>query len=363
MGDLVRLVRKGKFVGWYIRYKDAAGQRRMRASHQPTRELARRYLLEVEGRVARGVVGIPAPEPTAPTVAELCERFLGEYSRPKIKDLEHYRRIARIALRRALPMIGLVRVDALHTAHLDRLRLALGKTHAPASVRHSLAFLSSVFGWALKTGIVTTNPLRGIEKPTAPPSLECLSKAEVRSLLSLAQQRAEAGTPAERCLYACVHFTLHTGLRRGELLGLRFQDVDVEAKRLTIARSFQTTPKSGKPRHLRLPEAAVPVLTAWLAEVPRNLGVVFPMLNWSLPRIGGPGDLLGLPALLAAAGCRPMLRPWHCLRHTFASHFIMSGGNLLALQKILGHSDVKQTMVYAHLGDDFLGSEIDRLRF
>src|SRR4051812_23184575 len=128
MGDIVRLVRKSKFVGWYIRYRDANGQRRMRASHQPTRELARRYLLEVEGRVARGVVGIPERESAAPTVAELCERFLHEYNRPRLKDLGRYRRIARIALGRAVPLIGSVRADALRTTHLDRLRLALCKT-------------------------------------------------------------------------------------------------------------------------------------------------------------------------------------------------------------------------------------------
>ena len=73
--------------------------------------------------------------------------------------------------------------------------------------------------------------------------------------------------------------------------------------------------------------------------------------------------MLGLPRLLAAAGCRVPLHPWHALRHTFASHFIMSGGNLLALQKILGHSDVKMTMIYAHLAPDFLGTEMDRIKF
>ena len=44
----------------------------------------------------------------------------------------------------------------------------------------------------------------------------------------------------------------------------------------------------------------------------------------------------------------------HVLRHSFASHFMMNGGNILALQKILGHSDIKMTMRYAHLSPDFL---------
>jgi site-specific recombinase XerD len=50
-------------------------------------------------------------------------------------------------------------------------------------------------------------------------------------------------------------------------------------------------------------------------------------------------------------------------RHTFASHFMMSGGNILTLQKLLGHSSVAVTMKYAHLAPDFMRDEIGRLRF
>jgi site-specific recombinase XerD len=74
-------------------------------------------------------------------------------------------------------------------------------------------------------------------------------------------------------------------------------------------------------------------------------------------------EMLGLPELLTEAGCRALQRPWHALRHTFASHFVMAGGNILSLQKILGHSDIKMTLVYAHLAPDFLGEEMNRLRF
>jgi site-specific recombinase XerD len=73
--------------------------------------------------------------------------------------------------------------------------------------------------------------------------------------------------------------------------------------------------------------------------------------------------MLGLPEILAAAGIRPIARPWHTLRHTMASHYMMAGGSLLALSKILGHSDIKVTMIYAHLSPDFMAAEMDRLKF
>jgi site-specific recombinase XerD len=71
----------------------------------------------------------------------------------------------------------------------------------------------------------------------------------------------------------------------------------------------------------------------------------------------------GLKALLAAAGCPPLRRGWHALRHTFASAFIRSGGHLLALQQILGHRDVKMTQIYAHLAPDFLARDMERIRY
>jgi len=360
VGDIVRVVRKGRFIGWYVRYKDVDGRRRMRASHQPSKELARRYLLEVESRVARGILGIPEPAPPAPpapTVAELVVRFLSEYRRPRIKDLANYRLMARSALRRVLPVLGARPADGVQAADIVRLREALGSKYAAASVRSALAFLGTVYSWAVKAGILAVNPCRGVERPTAAALVEYLSRDEATRLLSLARERA----PALHPLLATVLFT---GLRKGELLGLRWADIDLDCRRLTVARSFGSTPKSGKPRHLRLPSTLVPILAEWLGRCPRTPeGLVFPVVAGGRARLGSADDMLGLPELLAAAACRPLTRAFHALRHTFASHYMMSGGNLLALQKILGHSDVRMTMIYAHLAPEFLGEEMERVKF
>jgi len=64
---------------------------------------------------------------------------------------------------------------------------------------------------------------------------------------------------------------------------------------------------------------------------------------------------------LAASGCHRVR--FHDLRHTYASHFMMSGGNILALQKLLGHYDVSVTMKCAHLAPDHLATEAARVRF
>jgi len=352
MGDIVKKLKNGQ-ASWYIRYKDVDGVRRHRASHQPTKEAARRYLLEVEGRIARGLVGIPEPTPSAPTVSALCQRFLTEYSRPKIKDLARYRAAASTGLNRLLPLLGKIRADLVQSTDVIKARDTLLMHKSAASVKLSLAFFAAVYAWGMKQGIVTANPVKGVERPIAYPSVDYFNVDEVTSILK---------TPCDDLrLRACLRLALHAGLRKGELLGLRWQDLDYTTQRLTVARSYKLKPKSGYARHLRLPAACIPSLKAWKPVCPQTSdGLVFPV-----NRAGDTPDraLLGLPRLLRNAGVRIPIHPWHTLRHTFASHFIMQGGNILTLQKILGHSDIKMTLVYSHLSPDFLGTEMDRVQY
>ena len=66
--------------------------------------------------------------------------------------------------------------------------------------------------------------------------------------------------------------------------------------------------------------------------------------------------------LYRAAGLPVPAAPWHCLRHSYASLFVQSGGSIVTLQKLLGHSDIKTTMIYAHLDDGFVTAEVKKLR-
>ena len=361
MGEIIRRVKDGRFLGFYLRYVDADGKRKQKASHQPTREAARRMLVEIEARVARGLVGIAEPAPPSLTVAELIERFLVEYRRPAIKCLAKYRLFAATRLRRSLPYIGHRPADAVTPSELAKMRDTLREALSPASVKDTLSYLATVYAWALKLKLVAANPMVGLERPTAASAVEFFSQLEVQTILRTAEKRAESGMRPDLALAACLRLALHAGLRKGELLGLRWMDLDLDAQRLTIARSYKGLPKSGKPRHLRLPSACAPALLRWRAVCPRSKeGLVFPPLpGWAQSTKA----MLGLPALLIAAGVRQPPHPWHACRHTFASHYVMAGGNILVLQRILGHSDVKMTMIYAHLAPDFLGDEMERVQF
>ena len=78
----------------------------------------------------------------------------------------------------------------------------------------------------------------------------------------------------------------------------------------------------------------------------------------------GRGDeMYGLPDLLEAAKCHVPDKPWHALRHTFASHFLMRGGSLYTLKELLGHSSVTTTEIYSHLAADYKADQMALLSF
>ena len=354
MGDILR-----RHGGYTIRWYEG-GRRRTRASRQTSYADARRMLLEIEARVARGEAGIAERRSESLSVAELAERFLHEYSRPRIKDLARYRYSARIALNRVLPLLN-GRADAVTASEISRARDALRQQHADGTARLSLNYLATVFSWGVKEGLLPKNPCVGVERPPADSCLDFLSRQELRRLLDEVDRAAESDT-AGRMLRIAVQLAIYTGLRKGELLGLRWIDLDLETRRLTVARSYRRAPKGNKPRHLRVPALLVPLLRVWQAECPPSAeGVVLPAGKGGSAKSGQ--AMLGLPRVWNAAGLRKVAHPFHILRHSFASHFIMAGGNILSLQKILGHASIEMTLVYAHLAPDFLEGELDRLRF
>jgi len=369
VGDIIRKRKNGKDLGWYIRWTEN-GRRVQRASHQTSHAMAKRMLLEIEARVARGQAGLVAAEPRPQlTVSELCARFCAEVNSPRIKDVAKYRAQCSSVLRRVLPTIGHLVARSLSAPQLAQARDAIAEKYSPGTVRTTLIPLSAALSWGVTQGLLAHNPVKGLFRPRAVPQMEWLAADEVRRLLGLAEQRARTteGTArlAQWSLWVAAALALYAGLRRGEIFGLRWQDVDEGTQRLTIAHSYATTPKNGHTRHLRLPAAISPLLQEWRSMCPWTThGLVCPVHSrgsWGMS--AGDQVMRRLVHLQTAAQCRSLMRPWHALRHTFASHFVMNGGNILTLQKILGHADIKMTLLYAHLAPDFLGEEMNKVKF
>jgi len=158
-----------------------------------------------------------------------------------------------------------------------------------------------------------------------------------------AERLIAGAAPEWRCM---ITLGLRTGLRIGELLALRWEDVDLRAAHLNVrqavARGRIGTPKGGRSREVPLSPQALDALKAH-----RHLRS---KLVFCDPK----GELLARGECkwpLWSASRRAGLRQvgWHVLRHTFASHLVMRGVSLKAVQELMGHATIEMTMRYAHL--------------
>ena len=149
--------------------------------------------------------------------------------------------------------------------------------------------------------------------------------------------------------YVMILTGLRAGLPQGELIGLRWEDVDLVARRLVvrqaIVRGMVGTPKSGKKREVPLsPE----LRDALKSHRHRRGAYVFCSVDGS-PFTKG-ATKWPLWRSCRRAGIRRI--GWHCLRHSFASHLVMRGVPLKAVQELMGHATIDMTMRYAHLSPD-----------
>lgn len=252
-----------------------------------------------------------------------------------------------------LPLIGDLPLESVTYAVIEDLKLALAKkkitrvaadkldvarTLAPKTINNCLIVLRRMLKVARKRGLITQVP--EFELLKAPlPDIDFLDFEAADRLVAAAQGE----------LRTMILVALRTGMRHGELLALRWQDVDLVAGRITVrqnvVRGIIGTPKSGKPREIPLGEDVHAAL-----KTHRHL-------RGPLVFCGADGRMLTDSELkhpLANVCKRAGLRSigWHTLRHTFASHLAMRGATLKVIQELLGHATILMTMRYAHLAPE-----------
>lgn len=347
---------------WYAQLdlgRDPAGKRVRPRRVGHTRAEAFAKLKAMEQAAARGE--LTGGRPNFTTVGEWLQAWLdGEVAqRAASLDLRpstvaNYRRVVG---RHLQPRIGALKLADFKPTHVRQLHVDLAETGlAPASVHEVHRVLRTAMNAAVRDEVIARSPLTQVRAPRFERKpVEPLSVEDAHKLMKcIAGHRNEA-------LYVVL---LSCGLRVGEVLGLRWRDVDLDSGTLTVAQQLQrragrvefSSPKSTRSRRtITLPDLALKALSRHrlrqrkeqlAADYWEDHGLVFPASN------GRPGDSSNLN------------REWHKirnplglsrvrlhdLRHAAASFALAGGVQLRAVAELLGHSDTRLTAdTYSHV--------------
>jgi site-specific recombinase XerD len=228
------------------------------------------------------------------------------------------------------------------------------RRYARRSIARKASALRRYFFWLARTGAITGDPAARLSAPKGEARLpRVLRKDELHALLDEPPARIDADDPAVRLRDdALLELLYGSGLRVGELCGIRPADIDLRRGRLTV------WGKGAKQRLVPISEPAVRALAAWLetgraalVTIDSPADAVF--LNRRGRRIT-PRDVRRVLDHRSGAPTHP-----HALRHTFATHLLDGGADLRAVQELLGHADLSTTQIYTHVSKERLRSVYD----
>lgn len=291
------------------------------------------------------------------TLGEFLERWLSDVVRPSVRPRTHtsYEQLVRLHLKPALGRLPLAKLTPQHVQRFMNEKLAAGLS--ARTVQYLRAVLRRALSQALRWNLVARNVATLVDAPkTKRNAVRVMSPEEVTLFLDAAR-----GQRFEQLLIVAIS----TGLRQGELLGLRWEDVDLPASVIHVRHSVQrldskltlTDLKTDRSRRtLRLPQIAAKALQTQRARQSEerlaaggrwnDLGFVF------ATSIGTPLDARNLTRhfarVLTRAGL-PRLR-FHSLRHSCASLLLSQHVPARAVMELLGHSEIRLTMdTYSHV--------------
>jgi integrase len=329
---------------WWLDYYAPNGKRRRKLIGKSKTD-AERELRKIKTTIDINSYVDPAK---APSFSDFCTIFLERHGQHKSSYARNKGMFDGFK-----EYFGEIKISKITSSHVESYRLMRLSKKSRRSAGHvsnvtvnrDVEVLRSMFGKAVRWGFTGRNPASEVEDYDEDNRRErFLSSDEIRSLLRATKQ---SDSPILR---PAVYLALQTGMRKSELLGLRWSDVNFEAGKI-LARET----KNGEPRQVPMSRRST-----WLLK---KMAAKNPLAEWVFE--SHRRDLTKAPASQIKTAWRRALRlarieglRFHDLRHTFASHFAMRRGDLYALAKILGHSNPKITLDrYAHLSPEFVHAQ------
>lgn len=295
---------------------------------------AERWARQIESDIDKGsYTNLVLAERT--TFSEVIKRYIQEVTSKTRGRTEHTYRLKALA-RHPIAQLRMTALTPLKVAEYRDERL---KIIAHATVIHELAYFSAIINHARREwGISIVNPIPLVKKPPTPQGRNrILSEDELARLYAALTPRVKN---ANHWMLPIVKFALETAMRRGEILGLRWERVDLH-KRL----AFIPLTKNGESRTVPLTTTAIEILKA----LPRNLhGEVFPV------------NRTALSAAIERARIKAELNDFHFhdLRHMAITRLAEKLPNLIELSAVSGHKSLAMLKRYYHPSAELLAQKL-----
>jgi integrase len=354
-GHVFRVERKRGPV-WYAKYRLPDGRQVQKkigpawtgrgrpAAGYFTKRLAEDWLRDTLDAARRGAR--PGSVRSGATFADAAAEWLRYVERDRDVKPSTLTDYLSVVASRLVPAFGEFPVEELTPQLIEEWRASIGggRPLTNRTRNKAVTILGGIMERARRVYGLPSNPVRDVEKLRErydATRFEFYSPEEVWALVRAAASEQDGA------IYLTAAFT---GLRRGELIALRWRDVDFESSAIRVSASYAngklTTPKSGHGRVVPMvPEVAAAL--ARLAEREWSIGddeLVFP------GELGTYLDGSALRRRFVAARARAGLRPirFHDLRHTFGTLAVRGAESIVELQSWLGHAEVRTTMRYTH---------------
>jgi integrase len=298
------------------------------------------------------------------TLAQWLDRWLDEYAAPRLREstISGYHMYAEQYIK---PHLGNKKMNSITSADIQRMYTKLkkegrvrehpehGRTLSAGTVRRIHTMLHRALADAVRAHIIPRNSAEGLTLPKADsPAMRVLTDQEMDKFMGAIKD--------DPVWHDFFYIELTTGLRRGEICGLQWQDFDAQAGTLQISRTlhrktgggFETgETKTGRgKRKILLPDSAANLLRKRQKAIPGKW--IFPNPFKPEQPVSPDAAYRRLKALLNEAGITESI-PFHGLRHTFATHALASGVDAKTLSGILGHTDAAFTLnTYTHVTGD-----------
>lgn len=321
--------------GFWISWTDAQGQRRRRKTDAQNITQAKQFrnaeTLKVEQAKALGF-----NPPGEESFEEVAKRFL-QYQKARITP-KAYEREKGIVENHLVPAFT-IKVASIRRQEVQKYVTSRSGRVSPYSIQKELNILKHLLRLCVEWEIIPLNPAQGVKSPRVPAGrIRYLQPTELRALL-------------EACPEWLRHFAMLavcTGMRRGEVLGLRWLDIDLVHARIMLPQT-----KNGEGRIVYLNQLAQEVLRSlWGAGQPKSLEKLFPDTS---------PEKVSVAFKRACDSIEISDFRLHDLRHTAASWLRMSGADIHTVAQLLGHKDLRMAARYQHLSPAFLADAVGKL--